>query len=140
MEVSSLLKIKKEEVAEMNSDFSYQITEISRYTKAEVNQELFDQVFGKDAVKDEKDFREKIAEGLKTQFEVDADFTGGFHLEAVHSVAGIRIYQVVAGLAGHFVASPLNFLGISYPAGSFAAGVRNIPCKFWLIFAVFSAP
>ena len=74
VEVSSLLKIKKEEVAEMNSDFSYQITEISRYTKAEVNQELFDQVFGKDAVKDEKDFREKIAEGLKTQFEVDADF------------------------------------------------------------------
>ena len=74
VEVSSLLKIKKEEVAEMNSDFSYQITEISRYVKAEVNQELFDQVFGKDAVKDEKEFREKIAEGLKAQFETDADF------------------------------------------------------------------
>lgn len=74
VEVSSLLKIKKEEVAEMNSDFSYQVTEISRYTKAEVGQELFDQVFGKDAVKDEKEFREKIAEGLKAQFAVDSDF------------------------------------------------------------------
>jgi len=42
--------------------------------KAEVNQELFDQVFGKDAVKDEKEFREKVAEGLKAQFVTDSDF------------------------------------------------------------------
>ncbi len=74
IEVSSLLKIKKEEVADMNSDFSYQITEISRFVKAEVNQELFDQVFGKDAVKSEEEFRGKIAEGLKAQFAVDTDF------------------------------------------------------------------
>ena len=74
VEVSSLLKMKKEEVADLNSDFSFQITEISRYVKAEVNQELFDTVFGKDAVKDEKEFRGKIADGLKAQFEVDTDF------------------------------------------------------------------
>lgn len=74
IEVSSLLKMKKEEVADLTADFSYQITEISRYVKAEVNQELFDQVYGKDVIKDEKDFREKIAEGLKAQFAVDYDF------------------------------------------------------------------
>lgn len=74
VEVASLLKMKKEEVADLNSDFSYQITEISRYTKAEVNQELFDSVFGKDSVKDEKDFREKIADGLKAQLSGDADY------------------------------------------------------------------
>lgn len=74
VEISSLLKIKKEEVADITADFSFQITEISRYTKAEVNQELFDQVYGKDAVKDEKAFREKIEEGLKVQFAVDSDF------------------------------------------------------------------
>lgn len=74
VEVSSLLKMKKEEVADLTADFSYQITEISRYVKAEVNQELFDQVYGKDVIKDEKDFREKIAEGLKAQFAVDSDF------------------------------------------------------------------
>lgn len=74
IEVSSLLKMKKEEVADLTADFSYQITEISRYVKAEVNQELFDQVYGKDIIKDEKDFREKIAEGLKAQFAVDSDF------------------------------------------------------------------
>lgn len=74
IEVSSLLKMKKVEVADLTADFSYQITEISRYVKAEVNQELFDQVYGKDVIKDEKDFREKIAEGLKAQFAVDSDF------------------------------------------------------------------
>lgn len=74
IEISSLLKMKKEEVADLTADFSYQITEISRYVKAEVNQELFDQVYGKDVIKDEKDFREKIAEGLKAQFAVDSDF------------------------------------------------------------------
>ena len=74
IEVSSLLKMKKEEVADLTADFSYQITEISRYVKAEVNQELFAQVYGNDVIKDEKDFREKIAEGLKAQFAVDSDF------------------------------------------------------------------
>ena len=74
IEISSLLKIKKEEAADVTADFTYQITEISRYTEAEVNQELFDQVYGKDVVKDEKEFREKIADNLKAQFAVDSDF------------------------------------------------------------------
>jgi len=74
IEVSSLLKITKEEAANVNSDFSYQITEISRYKKHDVNQELFDQVFGKDAVKDEKEFRSKIAEQLKEQLNANAEY------------------------------------------------------------------
>ncbi len=74
IEVSSLLKITKEEAANVNSDFSYQITEISRYKKHDVNQELFDQVFGKDVVKDEKEFRSKIAEQLKEQLNANAEY------------------------------------------------------------------
>ena len=74
VEISTLLKITKEEAANVTSDFSYQITEVSRFVSAEVNQELFDQVYGKGNVKDEKGFREKIAEGLKAQFAADSDF------------------------------------------------------------------
>lgn len=74
VEVSSLLKMKKEEVADLTADFSFQVTEISRFVKAELNQELFDSVYGKDEVKDEKAFREKIAEGLKEQLANDGDF------------------------------------------------------------------
>ena len=39
-----------------------------------MDQELFDQTFGKDAVKDEKEFRDKIAEGLKEQLVRDSDY------------------------------------------------------------------
>jgi trigger factor len=75
VEISSLLKIEKEQVAEHTGDFSYQITEISRFVKAEINQELFDSVYGTEAgIKDEKAFRETIAKGLSAQLESDADY------------------------------------------------------------------
>ena len=74
VEISSLLKVEKEKVAELTSDFSFQITEISRFVKSEINQELFDSVYGKDEVKDEKTFREKIAEGLSAQLVNDSDY------------------------------------------------------------------
>ena len=73
-ELMSLLKIDKDKAAEMTSDFTYLVTEISRFVKAEVNQELFDEVFGKDEVKDEADFRQKIKDGIKEQLESDQDY------------------------------------------------------------------
>mgnify|MGYP000883160055 CR=1 FL=1 len=73
-EVSSLLKIKRDQVKDHTGNFSYQITEINRYKKHAVNKELFDNVFGKDAVKTEKQFRAKIAEGLKAQVTTDSDY------------------------------------------------------------------
>ena len=43
-ELSTLLKIKKEEVAGVKGNFSFQIEEITRMVPAELNQELFDNV------------------------------------------------------------------------------------------------
>ena len=74
VEVSSLLKIQKEDVKDHEGDFTYQITEISRFVKAEVNQALFDQTFGEGAVKDEKEFRQKIADIISQQFKADSDY------------------------------------------------------------------
>lgn len=74
VEISSLLKISKEEAENVTADFSYQITEISRYEKHAIDQELFDQVLGEGEVSDEQAFREKIAEGLKAQLETSSDF------------------------------------------------------------------
>ena len=74
-EVSQLLKIERDAVKDMESEFSYQITEIQRFKKHEVNEELFKQVFGEDTdVKDEAAFRAKIAEGLNEQLVNDSDF------------------------------------------------------------------
>ncbi len=74
VELASFLKIDKEKINDYTGDFSYQITEISRYKNHAVDQELFDNVYGKDEVKDEKAFREKIAEGLKKQLVENSDY------------------------------------------------------------------
>ena len=73
-EVAALLKVKKEDIADMNSEFSFQVTEIRHFQPAEVNQALFDRVFGEGTVSDEKSFREKIAEQLKAQFVSSSDY------------------------------------------------------------------
>ena len=74
VEVSSLLKIQKDEVKDHEGDFTFQLTEVSRFVKADINQELFDQTFGKDAVKNEKEFRQKIADQISEQFKSDSDY------------------------------------------------------------------
>lgn len=75
VEVSALLKIDKEKVGEHTGDFSYQITEISRFVKAEVNEDLFKSVYGEAAgITDEAQFREAIRKELQAQLETDADF------------------------------------------------------------------
>ena len=73
-ELSSLLKIKKEEVEGMKSDFSFQIEEITRAIPAALDQALFDQVFGEGAVKSEDEFRGKIKEGIAAQFVADSNY------------------------------------------------------------------
>ena len=73
-EVAALLKVQKDDVKDLKSDFSYQINEIRHFQPAEVNQQLFDRVFGEGTVKDEKAFREKIAETLKPQLEGNSDY------------------------------------------------------------------
>jgi len=73
-ELSSFLKISKDEVKSMKSDFTFEIKEITRHKGAELNQDLFDRVFGQDAVKDEAAFRSKVKESLAEQFAPESDY------------------------------------------------------------------
>ena len=73
-EIAAMLKIKREEIAQHEGDFSYQITEISRFEKAAVDQALFDQIYGEGEVKSLEEFRKKIAEGIKEQTVTDCDY------------------------------------------------------------------
>ena len=73
-EVSSLLKVKKEEVAQYTGDFSFQVNEISRFVPAEINQEFFNAVFGEGAVEGEEAFRVKVKEGIQAQHVLDSDY------------------------------------------------------------------
>ena len=73
-ELASMLKIEKEEAEGLDSDFKFQINEITRFVPGELNQELFDQVFGEGVVKSEEEFRAKIKEDIQKQFEMDSNY------------------------------------------------------------------
>ena len=74
IELSTLLGITKEEAENVRGEFSYQITEITRYVPAELNQEFFDQVFGEGQVKSEEEFRARVKEQLAAQFAEDSEY------------------------------------------------------------------
>jgi trigger factor len=72
-ELAGLLKVKKDEVKDLDSDFSFQVTSIRHFQPAEVNEELFKKVFGEDC-KDKEDFRQRIAKGLERQLSGNGDY------------------------------------------------------------------
>ena len=72
-EVAAMLKVDKEQVKDMESDFSFQITEIRHFQPAAVDEKLFEKVFGED-VKTEADFRQRISDLVKPQLQVNSDF------------------------------------------------------------------
>ena len=72
-EVAAMLKVQKDDVKDLTADFSFQITEIRHFQPAAVDAKLFEHVFG-EGVKDEADFRQRIADSLKGQLVMNSDF------------------------------------------------------------------
>ena len=68
-----MLNIAKEAYADLKAKFSFTIDNISRMQPAELNTELFDKVYGEGVVKNEKEFRVKIAAEAEQMFVSDAD-------------------------------------------------------------------
>ena len=73
-EIASMLNISKEEAANVKSNFQFTIAEIIVLTPAELNQEFFDGIFGPGAVKDEKEYRAKLAEMIAAQLHQDSNY------------------------------------------------------------------
>lgn len=76
-EITSLLKLKKEDVAGLEADFLYTIESITRYHEAEVNQELFDKVYGDGVVTSEEEFIGKIKATIEDQLVQDSNYKFG---------------------------------------------------------------
>ena len=73
-EIASLLKIEKEKAADVKSNFSFQVEEITRFVEGELTQEIFDQVYGEGNVKSVDEFRARIKESVAAQFVADTDY------------------------------------------------------------------
>ena len=72
-EVSSLLAVEKTSEA-LNANYRMTVSEITRFTSHEVNQELFDKAYGEGAIENEEAFREKIKEELQNAFKNEANY------------------------------------------------------------------
>lgn len=72
-EIASLLQTTKEEVKDIDSEFRFDILEVTRYKEAELNQELFDRVLGEGVATTEEEFKSKVEEMLVAQFKPNAD-------------------------------------------------------------------
>lgn len=70
---AAMLGIKPEELANHSDSYQMTINDIKRMELAELNQDLFDKLFGEGAISSEKELRERIGSDLKTMFANDSD-------------------------------------------------------------------
>jgi trigger factor len=73
-EIAGILRKQKDEVADLNGNFRYTINEINRFVPAEVNQELFDKIYGEGIVKSEEEFTAKIEEEISKNLKRESEY------------------------------------------------------------------
>ncbi|MDF4202057.1 trigger factor [Maribacter sp. SA7] len=71
--LSSALGVDKQKAEALDTEVTFTISEINEREAAELNQELFDKLFGPDSVKSEKELKERIKEDSEKQFEQQSD-------------------------------------------------------------------
>jgi trigger factor len=73
-ELSSLLKVEKDKLPEINENFEAELKEVKEFEKHEVNQELFDKVYGEGNVNTIDEFRQRISDELKMNYERESNY------------------------------------------------------------------
>jgi len=76
-EISSLLKISKDEAKNITSDFQFKIEGITRYHESDIDQDLFDKVYGEGVVTSEEEFKAKIKANIQESLQGDSDYKFG---------------------------------------------------------------
>ncbi len=67
------LDIDTEKATGLDIEVQFKINEINEQELAEVNEDLFEKVFGKDEIKTEEEFRERIKKDAEQQFQQQSD-------------------------------------------------------------------
>ena len=82
-ELASMLNIDKAVAADVKSSFEMTIKEITGLKPAEMDQEFFDNVFGKDTVKSEDEFKAKVREFIAMQLAPESNYKFGIDAREV---------------------------------------------------------
>jgi trigger factor len=73
-DLAGLLKVKKEELSKFEPVFHIKITEVKRFAPAELNQDLYDRIFGKDEVKSEEEFNGKAEARIASEYKQESEY------------------------------------------------------------------
>ncbi|MXV37567.1 trigger factor [Flavobacteriaceae bacterium Ap0902] len=86
-QLAAALGIEDEQIANFDKNLSFKINEITHHEKAEVNQELFDKVYGEGAVDSEEAFRTRVKEEAEKMYvdESDRVLLGAVLMDAVEN-------------------------------------------------------
>ena len=71
--LAHLIGLSKEDVTNLNGEFDFTVEKINRTEAAELNQELFDKLFGKDEVHTAEEFDAKVRETIEENYKTEAD-------------------------------------------------------------------
>jgi len=71
--LTSVLGVSADKAEKLNVEVSFTIEEVNEREPATLDQELFDKLFGPDAIKSEKELRARIKEDSEKQFEQQSD-------------------------------------------------------------------
>lgn len=72
--IAHLLNIGHDKAKELKGEFTFTVKNVNRTEPAELNQELFDKVFGKDAVKSEDEFMEKVKQTITENYNRESGY------------------------------------------------------------------
>ncbi|TFG43870.1 MAG: trigger factor [Bacteroidia bacterium] len=73
-EIASLLKKQKDEVEKVEGNFRFTINEISRFRPSEINQELFDRIYGEGVIHSEEEFRNRLNEEISANLRNESEY------------------------------------------------------------------
>ena len=91
---ASMLKVKKEELANLDPMFKMTVKNVKTFVSAPLTQETYDKIFGEGNVTDEAGFDAKIEERLRAEYAQEADFR--FNKDAKNFLiekAGLKIAE-----------------------------------------------
>ncbi|MGB8491223.1 MAG: trigger factor family protein, partial [Bacteroidales bacterium] len=74
MEIAGLLKKQKDEVAGIEGNFRFTINEISRFHPAELNQELFNRIYGEGVINTEAEFRARVDDEIASNLSQESEY------------------------------------------------------------------
>ncbi|TNF39828.1 MAG: trigger factor [Bacteroidetes bacterium] len=73
-EIAGLLKKQKDEVKDLGGDYTITVREVSRFTPAENDQELWDRVYGEGTVNSAAEFEAKVTDEIKEYFNRETEY------------------------------------------------------------------